>query len=98
MRRLLNHILCNAQTLSEDTSRASVDTKESFENSIPPRIVGNLADHVHIYVDASYDPTRHSDLGGVMYDNSGNMLAFFSEKVDVELMGLINQQLKETII
>ena len=50
-----------------------------------------LADHVHIYVDASFDENGYSGVGGVMYDSSGSLLAFFSEELSPEFIAKVKR-------
>lgn len=47
----------------------------------PRTISGKLADHVHIYVDASYDADGFSGIDGVCLSSDGAVLGFFSEEV-----------------
>ena len=42
--------------------------------NVPRKIVGSLTDHVHIYVDASFDESAYSGVGGVMYDKFGFLI------------------------
>lgn len=59
---------------------------------------GCLADRVHIYVDASYEPNGFSGIGGVCVDSPGTVLGFFSEETPPELLEVIKTGDKETAI
>ena len=48
--------------------------------------MGSLTEHVHIYVDASFEEDGYSGIGGVMYDMSGVPVAFFSEAIFADLV------------
>ena len=59
---------------------------------------GKLSDHVHLYVDASFDPQGFCGIGGVCYDSQGEALGFFSEEVPPELLSLLLTGDTETAI
>ena len=44
--------------------------------------MGTLSDHVHIYVEASFEDGRYSSLRGALYDSKGNPLNFSGEQPD----------------
>ena len=48
-----------------------------------------MSDHVHIYVDASFEEGGYSGLDGVLYSSSGTPMAFFSEQLDENFLGLV---------
>lgn len=64
------------------------------------KIVGSLSDHIHAYVDVSFDDTGYSGGGGggVLFDSDGTVLDFFGEKIDQSLVDLIKAVDQETII
>ena len=51
-----------------------------------------------MYVDASYDPSGHSGIGGLLLSDSGSCLGFFSENVSNEVVRAIQREDQETII
>ena len=81
MRQLSKHISSGRTFLSEDTVAALVALKSQFSSNLPREVSGSLSEHVHIYVDASFDPDSFCGVGGAIYNSSGNPLAFFSEEV-----------------
>ena len=81
MRQLSTHIACGRSSLSPDTTDALQALKRQLASNIPREVSGNLSDHVHIYVDASFDPGKYCGVGGALYDSSGRVLAFFSEEI-----------------
>ena len=40
-----------------------------------------MSDHMHIYVDASFNLDKYSGVGGVAYSSDGTVLGFFSEEI-----------------
>lgn len=81
MRQLSKHIACGRTSLSSDTADALVALKGQLTSNVSREVSGNLSDHVHIYVGASFDPEKYCGVGGALYDSSGRPLAFFSEEV-----------------
>lgn len=55
-------------------------------------------DHVHIYVDASFEPNGFSGVGGLRVDSRGEVLGCFSEEVPKELIVLIQAGDKDAAI
>ena len=66
--------------------------------NVPRRIVGSLSDHIHIYVDASFEDKGYSRLGGALYDRSGRALAFCSEELDKEFLDLVKEKDQSNVI
>lgn len=60
--------------------------------------MGPLGDHVHIYVDASFDDGGYSGIGGAIYNSRGEAIAFFSEEVDVEFLEQIRLEAQVTLL
>ena len=61
-------------------------------------ISGKMSDHVHVYVDASYEPEGYSGVGGVFYDSSGQSCFFFSERVSPEFLLSIKKDEQKNMI
>ncbi|CAL1161582.1 unnamed protein product [Cladocopium goreaui] len=73
--------------------------KQALISQNRPRLVDtNFFEWVHLYVDASYDPGNHSGVGGMLLDQSGNCLCFFSEPVPSNLVDKIKAEDQKTII
>ena len=60
--------------------------------------MGSMSDHVHIYVDASFEEGGYSGLGGVLYSSSGTPMAFFSGQLDEDFLRLVKGEEKQNII
>ena len=67
-------------------------------SNVPRRVSGKLADYVHAYVDASFDQSGYSGVGGVILSSEGEHLAFFSEVAKTSLINLILKQGQQTAI
>lgn len=48
--------------------------RPAFTVDEPRRMSGRLPSHIHIYVDASYDPDGFSGIGGICFDSCGKVL------------------------
>lgn len=83
-----------------DVANALASVKSHVEKNILRRVSGKLSDYVrHIYVDASFEPSGYSGLGGVMYASTGECLGFLSEKVDDGLLsGILAEDHQKTVI
>ena len=86
LRTLSKHISSGRAALCDDTKLALCELRTQISHNIPRAISGKMADHVHVYVDASYDPEGYSGVGGVFYDSSGQSCFFFSERVSAEFL------------
>ena len=60
--------------------------------------MGTLSDHVHIYVDASFEDGGYSRLGGALYDSKWNLLSFFSEQLDHTFLDQVKRDGEVSII
>ena len=99
MIRLLSyHIQCGRRTLCDDTVEALTCLKNILSLNVPRKIVGKMSAHMHLYVDASYDGSVYSGIGGILYDSLGNVLSFFSETISDSLVRLIKCDGQVTII
>ena len=85
-RRLLkvlsNHLTQGRKTLSEHTQACLSDIRKLLTQNVPRKIEASQAEVLHIYVDASFDYSDYSGLGGLMVDMSKKTLSFFSTEVD----------------
>ena len=66
--------------------------------NVPRRVSGLLADYVHAYVDASFDQSGYSGVGGLILSSDGEQLAFFSEVAEASLINLILKRGQQTAI
>ena len=58
----------------------------------------NFFERLHVYVDASFCSDGHSGLGGLLLDEQGQCLSFFSEEVPESLTSSIRRDDQDTII
>eukprot|EP00435_Cladocopium_sp_Y103_P073792 s107_g45.t1 len=93
-----DHIQSGRKVMSSVTAEALRAIKAKVAENVPRRVSGRLSDHVHVYVDASFESTGYSGVGGVIYSSEGKCLGCFSEQVDASLMGLILKEGQETAI
>ena len=54
--------------------------------------------YIYIYVDASFDYSDYSGLGGMIVNMSGKVLSFFSVKVDTRTLDEIMAKGQKTVI
>lgn len=80
---------------------AGLEQTQSFrqKNFLRDRQVSRgLADHVHIYVDESYQAENYCGVGGLRVSSTGDAIGFFNEKVPAEFFLLVQGGDKETVI
>ena len=98
VRHLSNHIRSGRATLTDETKSALQGIRDYLHANVPRRIVGFSCEHVHIYVDASFDYDGYSGIGGALYDSSGKPIAFFSEELDREFLDIVRLEGQVTVI
>eukprot|EP00438_Fugacium_kawagutii_P017954 Skav227888 [mRNA] locus=scaffold3865:39733:41610:- [translate_table: standard] len=95
---LNNHGSSGRKMLSEGTKSALCKLMEAVTKIHPREVARGLSDHVHIYVDASFEPGGYSGIGGLCVNSDGSLHSFFSEAVPKDLLCLVEKGDKETII
>lgn len=98
LRDLSMHVDSGRKALTKSTLHALQQLKSKLMLNRPRLVSKGLSSHVHLYVDASYEPEGFSGLGGLCVDSSGKVMGFFSEAVPKELLQLIKHGDKETAI
>ena len=98
LRPLTEHISRGRRSLADGTVEALKAIVDRLEQNVPRRITGHLSKYVHIYVDAAYEPSGYSGVGGVLLSPDGKCLSFFSEKVDEVFMAELAQLDRKTVI
>ena len=58
----------------------------------------SLTDHIHIYVDASFEEGSYSGLGGAVYSSAGVLMSFFSERIDPDFIERVKRENQKNII
>lgn len=71
VRHLANHIRSGRAGLTDETADALRGIRDYIHANVPRKIVGTLCEHVHIYVDASFDDGGCSGIGGAIYNSAG---------------------------
>ena len=98
VRLLSQHIRSGRVNLVDETLEALSGIKSYLQANVPRKIMGSLSEHIHIYVDASFEEDSYSGLGGAVFDCHGKALAFFSEEVKSELVQAIRSEGQVTLI
>ena len=98
IRLLSDHIRSGRANLTDETVRALQGIRHHLHANVPRKIVGSSCDHVHIYVDASFDDGSYSGIGGVIYDSTGKPLSFFSEELSQDFVDVVRCDGQVTII
>ena len=101
-RRLLkvlsNHVAQGRKSLSQHTQYCLRDIRALLVSNSPRKIEASQAEVVHIYVDASFDQSDFSGLGGMLVDMSGKVTSFFSARVDTTTLDDIMSKGQKTVI
>ena len=98
MRILSKHISCGRTALCDNTLLALRELRNQVALNSPRTISGKMSDHVHLYVDASYDLEGYSGVGGVLYDSGGQACFFFSEKLSCEFLQSVKKDEQKNMI
>ena len=95
---LSNHVTQGRKVLSEITLKCLSDTSQLLRKNIPRRISASQSEILRIYVDASFDVSTHSGLGGVVINMSGEQFSFFSTEVQKKVINAMMSQEQHAII
>jgi hypothetical protein len=68
------HIQSGRFALSEETVFALSSIWDQLNANKLRKILGSLSDHIHAYVDVSFDDTGYSGVGGVLFDCDGTSI------------------------
>lgn len=98
VRDLSQHVTSGRKVFSATIIKTLENLKSSLLENKPRLVSPGLADHVHVYVDASFEPEGYSGIRGLCIDSAGKVLGFFSEQVPPELLELVKVGDKETAI
>ena len=71
---------------------------ELLTENAPRQVDINFLDWVHIYVDAAFEPTGYSGVGGLILNSSGQCLGCFSEEVPPLLVEKLKKEDQKTVI
>ncbi len=96
---LSNHVTQERKTLSRHTQACLCDIRKLLAQNTPRKIEASQAEVLlHIYVDASFDYSDYSGLGGLIVDMSKRTLSFFSTEVDKRTLDDIIAKGQKTVI
>ena len=98
LKRLSGHVASGKTVLSTSTLEALQSISASLKSNKPRRVTGKLSDYIHVYVDAAFEPGKHSGVGGLAVSSDGSPLLFFSEEVSSEDLRLILDDEQKTAI
>lgn len=98
LRDLNLHISRGFKAISDDLKRSFEVLLNLLGNNRPRRVDVNFFEWLHMYVDVSYDADGHSGIGGLILDESGTCLDFFSEKVTDGVLQAIKRDDQTTVI
>ena len=98
LRDLNGHVSRGFRVISDEFAKSLAVMVELLTENLPRPIDVNFMDWTHVYVDASFEPSGYSGLGGLVLDSAGNCLDFFSEEVTEALTSRIKRDDQQTII
>lgn len=98
LRELNSHISRGFATPSDEFKSVLLVLKDLLHDNLPRIVDTRFFEWVHLYVDASFEPGGSSGIGGLLLDQSGNCLGFFSESVSEDLVTQIKSDDQKTII
>ena len=93
-----NHVTQGRKTWSEHTQACLSDIRKLLTQNLTRKIEASQAEVRHIYVDASFDYSGYSGLGGLIVNTSEERLSFFSTEVDKKLLDNIMAKGQKTVI
>ena len=102
LRRLLkvlsNHVTQGRKVLSDLTLKCFSDISQLLPESTRRRISASQSEILRIYVDAIFDISAYSGLGGVVINMSGEQLSFFRAEVAKRAIDSMTSKGQRTIL
>ena len=98
LKTLSNHVTQGRKSVSDQTMKCLADISQLLQENTPRRISASHLEVLHIYVDASFDVSSYSGLGGVVINMLGEQLSFFSTKVEEMVIEAMTSKGQRTII
>ena len=93
-----NHVTQGRKTLSEHTQACLSDVGKLLTQNSPRKIEASQAEVLHIYVEASFDYSDVSGLGGLIVNMSKEILSFFSTEVAKRTLDDVMAKGQRTVI
>ena len=84
--------------MSQHTQSCLRDIRELPTRNNPRKIEASQAEVLHVYVDASFNYSDYSGLGGLIVDMSKKILSFFSTEVDKRTLDEVMTKGQKTVI
>ena len=84
--------------MSQHTQSCLYDIRELLTRNAPRKIEASQAEVLHIYVDASFDYSAYSGLGGLKINMSKKVLSFRSTEVDKRTLDEVMAEGQKTVI
>ena len=98
LRDLNVHISRGFKAISPELQHSFEVLLNLLDTNRPRRVDVNFFAWQHMYVDASYGGDGHSGIGGLLLDDPGTCLNFFSEEVPRDVIYSIRRNDQDTII
>ena len=95
---LSNHVTQGRKTLSQHTQSCLREIRTLLVSNSPRKIEASQAEVVHIYVDASFNYSGFSGLGGMLVNMSEKVISFFSARVSTITLDDILSKGQKTVI
>ena len=95
---LSNHVTQGRKTLSQHTQSCLREIRTLLVSNSPRKIEASQAEVVNIYVDASFDYSDFSGLGGMLVNMSEKVISFFSGRVSTINLDDILSKGQKTVI
>ena len=82
LKTLSNHVTQGRKSVSDHTMKCLEDVSQLLQANTPRRISASQSEVLRTYVDASFDTSSFSGLGGLVINMLGEHLSFFGAKVE----------------
>lgn len=98
LKDLNTHVSRGFRLLSDELRGSFELMVELLTANAPRRVDVNFMDWVHIYVDAAFEPSGYSGIGGMILSADGECLGCFSEEVPPLLIERLKKEDQKTVI
>ena len=83
--------------MDDDVRKSLIFLRDRVLHGEPRRLLSEVGRTFHLYTDACYEDGKGS-LGGVLFDETGSMLSYFSEVASPEVVAMLNPSGKKGMI
>ena len=98
LKSLTKHVVSGQRNLSDETCQSLQMIADLLGANQPRRLNRRLAEYVHLYFDASFEPKGYSGLGGLILDSEGKCLGCFSLQVGDSVLRHLQKKGARTVI